>query len=189
MKKNLLLASLLVFGATSLFATEVEHSAFVGLEVGSTSYDFKVEAPSISYSYSKSYSDNSQSLKLGKYLGDFGRAYGTIGRVDADDATVITYGLGYDYLVYNSSDFTPFIGATLGYQQVDLDDASIVELSGLTYGVEIGAQYSINESFDIEVGYRMNFDSSDDTITVSGRSIKYTLDNTKIWYIGANYSF
>ena len=108
--------------------------------------------------------------------------------MNADDATIITYGVGYDYLIYNSSPVTPFVGANVGYQQVDIDDSSL-DLSGMTYGLELGLQYSINKNFDLEAGYRRNFSSNDDTVVISGQSIKVSLEDTGIWYIGANYNF
>ncbi|WP_324171477.1 hypothetical protein [Sulfurimonas sp.] len=187
MRKSLIVTSLLAFIATSVFAIEAKNGTFISLEVGSTSYDVKVEYKTFPFSYTLSESGGSQALKAGKYLGEVGRVYATIGRVNAEDS-ILNYGLGYDYLIYNSSDFTPFLGATLGYQQVDIDNTSL-NLSGLTYGLELGVDYSINKNFDIELGYRMNFNSNSDAITTSYGSVELTIENTKMWYIGANYNF
>lgn len=184
MKKNLLIVAAIAIAATSVLASEVRDNAFVGLEIGSTSYDIKAEDLSNGDSLTLNDSGGSQSVKVGKYLGEAGRVYGFIGRVNADSASIQTYGVGYDYLIYNSSPVTPFVGATLGYQQIDLDNFNI-DLSGMTYGAELGAQYVINKNIDIEAGYRMNFSSTDDTIS----NVKITIDDVNIWYIGFNYNF
>lgn len=55
--------------------------------------------------------------------------------------------------------------------------------------MEIGVQYAVNKNVDIEAGYRRNFSSNDDTIVLSGQSIKVTSENVGVWYIGANYNF
>lgn len=180
-----LAASLL---STQALAKDASTNGFVGLEIGSTSYDLKGVNQTTGVSASADDTGGSQSLKAGKYLGDAGRVYAVIGRVNADGADLQNYGIAYDYLIYNSSPITPFIGATVGYQSIDIDN-SVVDLSGLTYGLELGLLYEINQKFELELGYRHNFHSTDDTVVVSGQSLKFTSEKVSAWYIGANYKF
>ena len=129
-----LAASLL---STQAMAKDPSTNGFVGLEIGSTAYDFKAVNQTTGVSASGDDTGGSQSLKAGKYLGNAGRIYAVIGRVNADGADIQSYGLGYDYLIYNSTALTPFVGATVGYQSIDIDDTTL-DLSGLTYGLEVG---------------------------------------------------
>ena len=187
-----LAASLLT---TQAVAAEVKNGTFVGVEVGSTSYDLRSENKTFpNLSGTDSASGGSQSIKLGKYLGNMGRVYGILGRVNADGGDITNFGVGYDYLIYNNSDFTPFVGLTLGHQQFDIDGTNF-DISGLTYGIELGVEYTLNKNFGIEFGYRVNLNDSKETLTIRNSSvyadqtIDYTLEGAKIWYIGANYHF
>ncbi len=189
MKRSLIGASLLVLTvATSAIASEVKENNFVGLEIGSTSYDDTATINSLDFSASDTESGASLNLIAGKYLGKSGRVYGTVGRVNTDGGTTTIFGIAYDYLIYNSSDFTPFVGATLGYQQIDLDDTSL-DFSGMTYGTELGVQYAINKNFDLELGYRYNFDSHDDSEIYYDYTINAEISNVRQWYMGVNYNF
>ena len=68
-----------------------------------------------------------ESLKIGKYI-DNSRLYTAINYQNKkDDFSSWTWGLGYDYLMKNSSSITPFIGANASYIKGKVDDMPVLD--------------------------------------------------------------
>ena len=205
MKKNIIIAAMIAVCTTSIVASESSNAWFGGLEVGSTSADFKAEVAGLSLNTSDS--GGSQSIKVGKYLGNAGRTYAIYTRYNTDsNVDLNSYGVGYDYLFYNSTSFIPFIGVNLGYFNYKASglDAALagsgvtsssdsINISGLTYGLNIGAMYEINKNFEIEAGARFIANNADDTVTftngVNSVALKGEIDKIVQYYIGLNYNF
>lgn len=203
MKKSLVLAGLLA--ASSMMATEAKDNMFVGIEVGSTKFDYS--ASLLGATISDSDSASTYSIKAGKYLGNAGRVYiGTSFYNSESNVDVNSYAVGYDYMFYNKSKFTPFIGVNVGYMSYEAKglDAALagsgvtsssdkVDISGVTYGAEIGGAYEVHKNFDIEVGARFIMSSADDSITFSDGTdsvaVAFEIDNPVQWYVGLNYNF
>ena len=179
MKKSFILASILALSSTTLMAVDAKNNWFTGLEAGKTKH--KYSASALGTSISGDESDSSVTLKIGKYLGSLGRIYGGYTAYNTDDnIDISSYSLGYDYLIYNNSNFTPFVGLNVGnvnYEEKGLQ-ASIagsgltvnkdtIDISGVYYGVEVGALYEASKNLDIEIGIRLAKTTGNDAVTFS----------------------
>ena len=121
MKKSIVVASLVMMGS-ALMAADMGNGWFMGTEFGGM--DIKMKATASSGGTTASITDTMnttyESLKIGKYI-DNSRLYTAINYQNKkDDFSSWTWGLGYDYLMKNSSSITPFIGANASYIKVKL---------------------------------------------------------------------
>ena len=183
MKKSLVLASLLLVGSTSVMAAS--NGVYVGADIGSTHYDGTVSARGTSATTSES--DGSQTLKVGYYLDTHNRIDAFYQHINIDDGKAYTTGIGYDYLI-GENKFKPFVGAILGYGSAK-DDAGTLNISGTIYGAQAGLNYSINDNFSVEAGYRYMKSNMDDDIVVSGVNFNVEIDPISNWFVGVNYKF
>ena len=53
--------------------------------------------------------------------------------------------LGYDYLI-GTEKFKPYVGAIVGYGTLTSDDDT-VDVTGMVYGAQIGANYAFTEKY------------------------------------------
>ncbi|NOQ32022.1 MAG: outer membrane beta-barrel protein [Helicobacteraceae bacterium] len=208
MKKSLIVASLLAVVATSAVASEPRDKWFGGLELGNTSInvDMTASATGTSAGTSTSISGGFQAIKIGKYF-EYGRVYVTYANYNTTGNTdMSSFGAGYDYLINNSTNWTPFIGANIGsfsYKESGgIASASsagftttkdTIDLSGASFGANAGVLYSINSNFDLEAGLRISTTSASDNMTWTKNGIDVNLESkvntiSQI-YIGANYNF
>lgn len=184
MKKSLVLAGLLAIGSTAAMAAD--DGVYVGIDIGNTAMDYDISA---SNGYSESGDDNggSQTLKIGYYFDKQNRAGAFYQHVNVDNGKAYITGIGYDYLI-GENDFRPFVGAILGYGRLK-DDDGITDITGALYGAQVGLNYTINENFSAEAGYRFMKSNMEDTIVDSGVSVTIDLDPVTNWFFGVNYKF
>lgn len=199
MKKSIVVASLLILG-TSSFASQVKDDWFIGVQAGSSTYEVDVKAD-IGYAglYNEDYIEDDQgyiSFRAGKYF-KYGRVYVNYDYYDAKSYMDLNYfGAGYDYLFYNSTKFTPYIGASVGYMQMEVDgfmnednNKRSIDISSVTYGFNIGAIYEINKNFDIEISASYRAMDEEDDLVYSGNKIRYTSEDVAQIGVGFNYNF
>ena len=185
MKKSIWMAALfaLLVGAS---ATASDKGVYVGLDIGNTSYDYKIEADS-GEKVTGDDDGGSQTIKLGYYPDKNNRValfYQHINMpADVDEMTLA--GMSFDYLI-GKYDFKPFIGGVLGYAHYK---DSVVNLEGGVFGAELGVNYSISKHFSAELGYRYMKSTMEDKVTVSGTVLTVTIDPIKNWFLGVNYKF
>lgn len=197
MKKSLVLASLLLMGTTAAMAGKVGDT-IVGAEFGAMHTSSTATATNLTNgtSASESDSDNTtyEALKVGKYF-EFGRVGATLGHGNSKDGVDSNYiGLSYDYMFYNESKITPFVGASLSYAKATAEgDGFSVDETGVNYGAELGLTYDISNNIEFELGARFLASnmSGDDTQTISGTPVKVDIDvdNIQQYYFGLNYKF
>lgn len=169
--------------ASGLIAAE--NGFYMGVDIGNTEYNFKASAFGISAENEDD--GGSQTFKAGYFIDKNNRASAFYQNVNVDNGDGEMYGVGYDYLIGNNA-FKPFVGALLGYGSSESDDG-IIDLSGSVYGAQAGVNYTFNENFSVEAGYRYLISDMDDTVRVSGVDVKVEIDTVKNWFIGANYKF
>jgi len=206
MKKSLVVVSFLMLSGPAIFA--YSNSWFVGGEFGGMNIHGKSTGSADVHlsngdiigegSTSDTVKATYEALKVGKYF-DFGRIYGSIAYQNKKyEMTSYTYGLGYDYLFKNKSDFTPFIGINASYSigKVDGDLSKELDLQdpkGFNYGAETGFIYAITKNTELEIGVRYVISDVDDksTINDSGTNVNLTLENDRFiqYYLGLNYKF
>lgn len=175
--------ALAAFIATSLMASD--SGLYVGVDFGNTAVE--LEANINGTSTTAKDDGGSQTYKLGYYLNQNNRLTSFYQHVNADGASSSAYGLGYDYLIGNGS-FKPFLGFLVGRGSMKLDGTS-VEIDGNIYGAQAGANYSFNENFSVEAGYRVFKSNMEGSITGPGGTATFEIDPIKNWFIGANYKF
>ncbi|MCF6309552.1 MAG: porin family protein [Sulfurimonas sp.] len=178
--KKIALAVLL---ATGLMAAD--SGVYVGVDLGNTKFD--IEASAAGVTAGDSDSGGSQTLKVGYYFDANSRTSVYYQNINVDGGDAANYGIGYDYLI-GSSAIKPFVGGIIGYGTAT-DDSINADISGLTFGGQVGVNYAFNENFSAEAGYRYMKSNMDDTVTVSGVDVKLEIDPISNWFIGVNYKF
>ncbi len=186
MKKNVIVAGLLALSVNS-FASESNRDAFIGLEIGSANISVKASADGESVSDSES--ETYFSLKGGKYINS-GRILASYTNYNVSDASANAIVIGYDYLFENkeNSALTPYIGANIGYANYEIDD-TLIDISGMTYGVGAGVLFNVNKNVDIDFNLRYNLVSADDTVDISGTDVKLEIESALHIGFGVNYNF
>lgn len=177
--------ALAVLLASGLMAAE--NGFYVGADAGNTKYDLKASALGISAEDNDD--GGSQTVKMGYYLDKNNRASAFYQNVNVDNGDGAMYGVGYDYLIGDNA-FKPFVGALVGYGSAK-DDIGEIKMTGPVYGAQAGVNYSFNENFSIEGGYRYLKSNMDDMVRDpdTGIDVKLEVDTIKNWFIGANYKF
>ena len=193
MKKNIVVASLLMMGSSALIAADMGNSWFMGTEFGGM--DIKMKATASSGGTTASVTDTMnttyESLKIGKYF-DNSRMYTALNYQNKkDDFSSWTWGLGYNYLIKNSSSITPFIGANVSYIKGKVDDMPVLDKpAGFAAGVEAGFIYALSSKTELEAGIRyMNISNVEDSASISGVSVKLEGKTATQYYLGINYKF
>jgi len=195
--KKIILATALIASSSLLSAAQVGDIS-MGIEFGTLKSDATAKATIEGIG---TFSDNSagvsttyEALTVGKYF-DFGRIGVGLGYGNKKDDVSTTYiGVNYDYMFYNKSTFTPFIGGILSYSSSKYDDdyVSITE-TGFSYGFEAGTTFEISKHFDLEIGARYLWSNveGDTTETILGRDVKIKIDTDSIQqlYFGVGYNF
>jgi len=187
MKKSLIVIGLLL-GGISLNA---EEQIFIGVDLGQVKLTGSSEEGTNSGS-----NESSSSIKIGKNFTDY-RIYGKYTYVEIEKSTLSAITLHYDkYFTYK--EIKPFIGAEVGYITLT-DDESFggdnLAMSGLTYGLNIGAIHDINQKISLEIGFEYILTSASDNIcteTLDDNCVKKStinLDSYTNLKIGFNYKF
>ena len=198
MKKSFILMSLLLASSSVLVAGEMDNSWFIGGEFGAQNMKVKSTATilGVTDSATDTLDATYEAVKAGKYF-EFGRVYGSLSKQnEKDDFTSYSFGLGYDYLFKNKSEFTPFVGVNASYTKgkVDTEDARTLSLDkpkGFNYGLEAGLLYSMAKNMELEFGIRYMISNVDDTFNMTTPAISLKLEGENItqYYLGLNYKF
>lgn len=198
MKKSFILMSLLLASSSVLVAGEMDNSWFIGGEFGTQNMKVKLTATilGVTDSATDTLDATYEAVKAGKYF-EFGRVYGSLSKQnEKDDFTSYSFGLGYDYLFKNKSEFTPFVGVNASYTKgkVDTEDARTLSLDkpkGFNYGLEAGLLYSMAKNMELEFGIRYMISNVDDTFNMTTPAISAKLEGENItqYYLGLNYKF
>ena len=192
MKKSLIVASLLLVGSSALVAADMDNSWFVGGEFGAMNIKAKASASDGTTAVSATDTINAtyEAIKIGKYF-EYGRIYGAISRQNSkDDFSSNNFGIGYDYLFKNKSEFTPFLGANVMYTKGKTKDVPLTDApTGLNYGVEAGILYAITKNTELELGARYLVSNVDDSISAGAAYAKIEGKNITQYYVGLNYKF
>lgn len=184
MKKEILLASMMLMASTSVMAAKVGEQG-IGLEIGV----LKSGATS-SVNGVKSDGDLSttyESLRYGKYY-DFGRVGVQAGIMNEDKGTDGKFiGASYDYMFYGDSPVVPFVGASIGYSWNEANYN--IEHNGFTYGVEAGLVYELSKELDLELGARYSKANIDGSKVVSGANVTVDVESVTQYYLSVGYKF
>ncbi len=184
MKKHLIVASLAALIVSSAFAGK-PGDVGVSLEFGGLKSDATAKVDGIS-------SDGDihttyEALRAGKYF-DFGRIGGSLGYINEDDGTDGKFvAINYDYMFYNKSQFTPFVGASVAY---NWNEANYnIKHNGLTYGPEVGVVYDVTKEVELELGARYLKSNVDGSKNVSGHRVSLDVDSSVQYYMAIGYKF
>ena len=171
--KKTILAGLII----SSVAMAGESGLYIGAEVGATrigasdGVDGNVKSNSSSFAVNGGYYINQNSRA---YI-----AYQSIAKGDFASRTNV-YSAGYDYL-FGTTSFKPFVGAILAYSNYKYGG---YEIKGMGYGAQIGVDYTLNNNFSVDAGYRYLASNADDS-----RYYNADMDSFQTYFIGANYKF
>lgn len=184
MKKIVLSASAILLLSTSAYAGKIGDYG-IGFEFGG----LKSNATSSTNGVSSDGDLNTsyEAIKIGKYF-DFGRVGASIGLMNKDKGTDGEFiGVSYDYMFYNETKLTPFIGASVSYSwnEANYD----IEHNGFQYGPQAGIVYDITDKIELEAGLRYLESNVDGSKNISGNTVKIEVDNVIQYYIGIGYKF
>lgn len=192
MKKSLLL-SLLLIGSTSAMAAKVGDKS-VGIELGMSNTKSTAKTTNLNTGVSFSTTDTTkatyEAVKLGQYF-EFGRVGVALGHINKKDDVSTNYVSAiYDYMLYNDSKFTPYIGGLVSYSDGTNNYSSFdFHETGFSYGAEIGLLYEISKSFDLEIGVRYLGSNVSGDDTVQNIKVNVDVDNITQYNFGLNYNF
>ena len=192
MKKLVVMASLVAV-STSMMAMDLQY--FLGAGAERADADFKVSAvASNGNSASETISDDASSLKLkfGVILDKTHRislSHVNYGIEDGGDFRII---LGnYDYLIPVNEDFRFLAGVHLGNANYETNDD--FKMSGLAYGVQVGAIYDITKNVEFELGLAYTKYNVDKTLNYTDNGVdieaKLELEDSTSMFAGINYKF
>ena len=193
--KNIVKSSIIsisIIGSSAI----ANDSIFVGVEVGSASFNIKSSSGG-HMTHTEKASGGYQALKIGKFFGNH-RIYTTINNFNTEsDFDISQYSLGYDYVFNLKENFNPFIGiyaskysrkeSGLSIQGMNKDTSTI---DGNILGIHLGTDYKFNKNHSINFGLRMSISTTgDDTLRYDNIDIKGELEKQGQFYLGYNYSF
>ena len=193
MKKTIVMASL-VAASTSMMAMDLQYFLGAGVERGDVDFKSTVNIPSAGYSENESFSNDATDLKLklGVILDKTHRislSHVNYGIEDGGDFRII---LGnYDYLIPVNEDFRFLAGVHLGNANYETNDD--FKMSGLAYGVQVGAIYDITKNVEFELGLAYSKYNVDKTINWTDSGVNYNakieLEDSTSMFAGINYKF
>lgn len=187
MKKKLsgivLATSLLCTGA---YANESrladDTKSLVALETGFSSLD--MDTPTLA---GESENFANIGVKVGAETKDF-RAFVSFRYLtisDFDYAT--TLGAELQYLINLSSAFNMFVGLNAGYANMKFAPNNTTRtFSDPYYGADLGFNFHLGQSYDLEVGARVNTLEAENTLDAGGT---YKLNDMVTGYVGIVYKF
>ena len=193
MKKSIVLASMLMMSGSALMAAELGNDWFMGAEFGKMDMKIKAIATvgAVTTTETDTINATYESIKLGKYF-DSSRVFTALSYQNKkDDFSSWSVGIGYDYLIKNSSSITPFVGINASYINGKVDGLPILDKpSGFAAGVEAGIIYALAKNIEMEAGMRyMNVSNVEDSISAPGASAKLEGKTATQYYVGLNYRF
>lgn len=193
MKKSLVLSSLLMISGSALMAADLGNNWFIGTELGAMNIKVNASATSggTTVSETNTIKASYEALKIGTYF-DNSRVYGLLDYQNKkDDFSSWAMGIGYDYLIKNSTVATPFIGVNASYIKGNIDGFPIIDKpSGFAAGLEAGLIYVLGKNYEMEMGMRyMNVSNVKDSVSVTGASAEIKGKTTTQYYLGLNYKF
>ncbi len=184
MKKSLVIGSILLLVGSSAFAGKSGDMA-VGFEFGGLKSDATSSANGVKAD--GDLSTTYEAIRVGKYY-DFGRIGANAGLMNKDNGTDGKFmGASYDYMFYNNSQFTPFIGANLSYSWNEANYN--IKHDGWLFGPEVGIVYDFSDKVELEVGVRYLKSNIDGSKNISGTNVKIDVDSVVQYYVGVSYKF
>jgi len=184
MKKYILVASMMLLVGSSAFAGKPGDIG-VGFEFGALKSDATSSINGVKED--GDLSTTYGAIRIGKYY-DFGRIGLNAGIMNKDNGTDGKFmGASYDYMFYNKSQLTPFIGASLSYSwnEANYD----IKHNGWLFGPEIGVVYDFSNKVELEVGVRYLKSSVDGSKNILGNDVKIDVDSVVQYYVGVSYKF
>jgi opacity protein-like surface antigen len=197
MKKLVVMASL-VAASTSMMAMDLQYFLGAGAERANANFKADVNAPSVGYSETIKEDDNDTALKIkvGVIMDKTHRISLSHSKFGGED-TDITVILGnYDYLIPINNVFRLYTGIHAGnaeYKETNIDIIGTAKMSGLSYGVQVGAIYDITKDVEFELGLAYTKYNVDKTLNYTDTGVdieaKLELEDTTSMFAGINYKF
>lgn len=174
--KKIVLISLL---ASGLLAAGNEN--FIGISAGEAKSTVKASVGP--YSATGDDSETAYNVTFGHYYDDNGRVSGTYSHIDysgVDYSDALTF--SYDFMLPLTGGLSLYAGPSVGYLWYK---DSLIDLSGVTYGVQGGVNYRLADDIELDAGYRYVMVNGDDNYL----GVKVELEDVKAWYLGVNVRF
>lgn len=155
------------------------NSEYIGLGVGSS--EFTVDTVNTITN-----SGVHGTIVLGKNYGDYGRFYASGTYINSSDSvdTVGVYSLAYDFIFPVADDiFSLYVGPVAGYTTYKEQS---IDLSGAHYGAETGVTVDLDETFELELGYRYLVENGKEGV-VSAKSMQQIYFQVNIYFDGSQY--
>jgi opacity protein-like surface antigen len=196
MKTKLLKTTLLASLLTSAIAI-ADNGTFAGVSVGYTKLNIKQE-------------DKTGSIILGNkieesgYNAIFQAGYNYCENIDVtinyqrviqDDTYQNNFFIGSEYSLQKQNNFTPYIGAQLGYSELHWDknplNTTTNDYTSGSYlvGATLGATYPLNEKVDLNINYNIQYTDHTTHLESAPAKSELTHDISHSFNLGVRYSF
>ncbi|WP_153915852.1 outer membrane beta-barrel protein [Shewanella sp. TC10] len=134
--------------------------------------------------------DMAYQLRVGKYINDNSRVYGTYGYNSEDIGKQQTFLLSYDYLVpLGQSNVNWFVGATAGMTHTSIKEANLSSGDNFVWGGQTGFMYNINENWSTEIGYQYLKQDYEKDVSNGANTSTFSLNDTQQVYLAIDYKF
>ena len=189
--KSLLIASLLGL-TTSSYADgyTFDIDSLIGIEGGYTSFDVENDSLTIDKGIHK-YNVGEVGLKIGAQSQNY-RLFLSVHNYFASDYDyAVTYGGEFQYLFNFSQKANFFIGINGGmlaarFVGYGILDSKARTISDPYFGGDVGFNYHLNKTYDLEIGARVMATDAKNTQTINypsgARNVTYTFDNLVTGY-------
>lgn len=186
----------LVLASTSMMAMDLQYFLGAGAErvdadVKGT-FDYSIDGESGSFSGTESFKDTGLLLKAGVILDKTHRVSLSHRKFSKDETDATTILGSYDYLITMNEQFRLYAGAHLGNTKVDFNYMDF-DMSGLTYGAQVGAIYDITKNVEFELGFAYSKYNVDKSISVSEGAdfldANLELEDSTSMFAGLNFKF
>ncbi|MBQ4890586.1 hypothetical protein A9267_13520 [Shewanella sp. UCD-FRSSP16_17] len=135
--------------------------------------------------------DMAYQLRVGTYINDNSRVYGTYGYNSEDIGKQQNFLLSYDYLVPlgASNKMNWFVGATAGMTHTSIKDADLSSGNNFVWGGQTGFMYNINDNWSTEIGYQYLKQDYEKDVGNGANTGTFSLNDTQQVYLAIDYKF
>ena len=135
--------------------------------------------------------DMAYQLRVGTYINDNSRVYGTYGYNSEDIGKQQNFLLSYDYLVPlgASNKMNWFVGATAGMTHTSIKDVDLSSGNNFVWGGQTGFMYNINDNWSTEIGYQYLKQDYEKDVGNGANTGTFSLNDTQQVYLAIDYKF
>jgi opacity protein-like surface antigen len=197
MKTKLLKTALLASLLTSAIAIADEGTTFAGVSLGYTNLNVKQEDKIGAIILGNKLEESGYNIRVEAGYNYSENIDVTINyqRVIHDDTYQNNFFIGSEYKLNRQNNFTPYVGAQLGYSELHWDknpmNTTTNDYTSGSYlvGATLGATYPLSEKVDLNINYNLQYTNHTTHLESAPAKSELTHDFSHSFNVGVRYSF